>query len=857
MVRGPRSSFIMGASYSQSSDEEDVNAKEEDFDDDDEERSTAAMTASSSNPFNVVTSVTHTSGWDPRQGQGRALLCIGTLEYSKTTTRDQNDLYLMKTVPTGSICADLHDEFMVTFIDKRMTKENAEEAYQKISEQKRVIKHVHAGGKMLETRMNGDVARNFRVKGGFCKNDGLHVIVPRKGTVTEKESSFRDGESLTIKKLFQKMRQHGCDYLVIIGNKAATKFSPVNASSRHETTRNVAPMTDVTINHEGYLEKRARKSGRNWKKRYFTLQSHQNHSSVLIYREAPGKKEKGRLVLTPHAKCQKSESDKKNNVLEIICDVTNSSGETLFVSASSQNELDKWLLELAIVTSKLKDKHLARISQTNLPPAGETKSSLIRSSSDPVESVSKWTPPIHGGKALIVNAHSELGNDSAAKKGYTMQLGIKKGEFMVSYTSPLSTGQAKDSQNAIDKMKDTKSLALRTNSAFTARINGHWTPNYSLSMSGTNDPANKEEYMGLWVLDPRRSMEQVENWKDKYPGGYKTTVKELFARMKKEFDCDYLVVLGCKVGLGHQRTETTRKEMLRIVEVMEGYPSDETVQEWGMDSIVGLKYDCKMEEEGWMEECKRVIDAVLKGMEDTLNAGVARAGCDTLWNLAANNNDNQKRIAEAGGIEMILRVMEMHRASNAEVAKNGCGALGTLAVNGENQKSIEEKGGIAMSLRMMKKHGESNAGVAENGCSVLLKLAYNNTDNQKSIEKKGGIAMILRMMERHGESNASVAENGCGALYFLADNNDVNNNSIGEKGGIGMILRMMEKHGASNASIAKNGCSVLWNLAINAENKRKILTANGVSMVERMKSKWKRKEGVKTNAANSALRRLR
>jgi len=79
----------------------------------------------SSNPFNVVTKVTHTSGWDPRQGQGKALLCIGTLEYSKTTTKDQNDLYLMKTVPTGSVRADLHDEFMVTFIDEEMTKENA------------------------------------------------------------------------------------------------------------------------------------------------------------------------------------------------------------------------------------------------------------------------------------------------------------------------------------------------------------------------------------------------------------------------------------------------------------------------------------------------------------------------------------------------------------------------------------------------------------------------------------------------------------------------------------------------------------------------------------------------------------
>ena len=86
--------------------------------------------------------------------------------------------------------------------------------------------------------------------------------------------------------------------------------------------------------------------------------------------------------------------------------------------------------------------------------------------------------------------------------------------------------------------------------------------------------------------------------------------------------------------------------------------------------------------------------------------------------------------------------------------------------------------------------------------------------------------------------------------------NDDNKKSIGEAGGIAMILRMMEVHGASHAGVAEYGCGALWNLAANAENKVKMLAANGVSMVERMKSKWKRNEGVKTNA-NGALCRLR
>ena len=564
----------------------------------------------------VVTSVTHVSGWDPQEG--KALLCIGTLEYSKMTAKDQNDLYLMKTVettPRGSVSAELHDEFMVTFIDKDMTEENAKTAYEKISIQKRVIKHVSAGEKMLETRMNGDVARNFRIKGGLCEHDGLHVIVPSKEEVTKKESFDRDGKSLTIKKLFQKMRQHGCDYLVIIGREAATKFAPVVASLRQETSRN---------------------------------------------------------MMAPAAATE---------------------GETKSGSRGSSNSIC-------------------------------------------LESVSKWTPPIHGGKVLIAYAHSSLGNDAAAKKGYTM----KDGEFMVSYTSPLSVSTTLEDDNAIDEMIKTKKTLLRVNSAFIGRINGHWTPNYSLSIN-TNDveKANEKGYKGLWVLNPEsRSMEQVECWKKLHPGGHKTTVKDLLSRMKKEFDCDYLVVLGCKYSYGKDNKKATRQEMLRVVLMMEGYLSDKTVQEWGMDSIKGLTEDCKMEEEEWTEESKRVIDAVLKGMmmveHGEESAGVAEKGCGVLRWLANGNADNKKRIGEAGGIDMILSMMEVHGAANAEVASRGCGALWSLAFNNDYKRKILAANGVSM-VECMKSTWASNSGVQKNAKGALCKLMEirlfgSNTDDK-------------------------------------------------------------------------------------------------------------------------------
>jgi len=81
---------------------------------------------------------------------------------------------------------------------------------------------------------------------------------------------------------------------------------------------------------------------------------------------------------------------------------------------------------------------------------------------------------------------------------------------------------------------------------------------------------------------------------------------------------------------------------------------------------------------------------------------------------------------------------------------------------------------------------------------------------------------------------------------------------------------MMDVHGESNADVANYGCNALWNLiadapnveiigetgSINAENKRKILAADGASIVERMKSTWASNEVVQV-MADGALAILR
>ena len=84
-------------------------------------------------------------------------------------------------------------------------------------------------------------------------------------------------------------------------------------------------------------------------------------------------------------------------------------------------------------------------------------------------------------------------------------------------------------------------------------------------------------------------MKQIENWNSMtsiigsriWRDGKRTNVKELFLKMKEQ-KCDYLVILGCKVGAGFGTTRNARIEMLRVVQEMKDYSDDVNLQAWGM-----------------------------------------------------------------------------------------------------------------------------------------------------------------------------------------------------------------------------------------------------------------------------------
>jgi len=123
-----------------------------------------------------------------------------------------------------------------------------------------------------------------------------------------------------------------------------------------------------------------------------------------------------------------------------------------------------------------------------------------------------------------------------------------------------------------------------------------------------------------------------------------------------------------------------------------------------------------------------------------------------------------KAAEEANDCRGVLDAMR-EGASNASVAENGCGALMCLANNDANQKRIGEAGGIAMVLSMMEEHGVSNAGVAEWGCNALSNLSF-NAENKRKILAANGVSMVERMKSTWA-SNAGVQAMADGALAIL------------------------------------------------------------------------------------------
>lgn len=158
------------------------------------------------------------------------------------------------------------------------------------------------------------------------------------------------------------------------------------------------------------------------------------------------------------------------------------------------------------------------------------------------------------------------------------------------------------------------------------------------------------------------------------------------------------------------------------------------------------------------EETKRLVDSS-GGIEAILAAlhqlpddpQVAEMALYGLKNISSDSKDHVTRVVKLGGVVAILEAMKKHQGV-ALVEEEGCHALGNLAFAAcaENQRLIAEASGIEIVLdvaRRQRARGEDGEKAVFRAFSALVRLASFNPENQLRICEAGGIGDFVGALE--------------------------------------------------------------------------------------------------------------
>ena len=203
-------------------------------------------------------------------------------------------------------------------------------------------------------------------------------------------------------------------------------------------------------------------------------------------------------------------------------------------------------------------------------------------------------------------------------------------------------------------------------------------------------------------------------------------------------------------------------------------------------------------------------------------------GCAALATLSFRSPKNKRKIAALGGVDVILAAMKEHLESQ-DVQVDGCKALASLAFDTELQLKIAQEGGITVILNSMSFHVGKHPQVQAEASKALSELAYRCSDNKKAICDNGGAETIVKAMEEHLD-DWRVQLEGCRALFSQAIHTENKSRIIG-CGSIPAVLNGMTAH-AFMDSVQDHGCRLLTEMMFNnvavVESTRKL---RGVSVI--------------------------
>ncbi len=249
---------------------------------------------------------------------------------------------------------------------------------------------------------------------------------------------------------------------------------------------------------------------------------------------------------------------------------------------------------------------------------------------------------------------------------------------------------------------------------------------------------------------------------------------------------------------------------------------------------------------------KSLLDVVNQFQYHT---GIAIQALEILFSMVQNveNNTNISNIRRAGGIEIILKVINKHFNSDFLVY-HSFAVLCKIVVHDDDKIAFGIYG-IKLTIRFMVQYliasrnlhsmytrvpvqmqnNTDFTNVMENTqhilyltCTLLRNISTTDNENRLSISREGGIEALLDVITYH-KSNTIILCQACQAIGAIAMNTEAQI-TISRFSGVKILLGIITQH-RTNTEINGIVCGALWNSIENIDNMVAFNQSNGIELL--------------------------
>lgn len=199
--------------------------------------------------------------------------------------------------------------------------------------------------------------------------------------------------------------------------------------------------------------------------------------------------------------------------------------------------------------------------------------------------------------------------------------------------------------------------------------------------------------------------------------------------------------------------------------------------------------------------------------------------------LTKTNWDKRYEFGNVGACEAVTKVLRAWGKTSREVAKWGCGAVGTLSIFiVTNVTTLAESGACEGVVECLREWGKTDIDVAWWGCYAVAHLAMD--DNGVKFGTLGACELVVDCWRAWGKSDEDWAWVGCHAVENLSAG-AINRTKLGKLGVCELVVDCLRMWGKTNVTVARSGCDAIGNLAFdNDTKKRKLQRLGAIAVVQ-------------------------